>query len=199
MAVMQASTALPPAPEPARPRALLVGTALATAATLMVFAGLLGTYLHERALARAASGTWLPQGTHIPLTPGTISLFTLILSAVTMWWAVDAVGRNDRPSAYFALGLTIMFGLCVINATSFLYTQSKLSVSTTPGMLVFAITGAHLAMLVLALVFNVVMVFRTLGGEYQGRDREGLVAAAVFWYATIAVYVAVWFAIYVTK
>ena len=41
--------------------------------------------------------------------------------------------------------------------------------------------------------------FRTLGGEYHGRDREGLVAAALFWYITIAVYAVLWYAIYVTK
>ena len=39
---------LPP-PPPARPRVLLVATVLATAATVMVFAGLLGIYLRERA------------------------------------------------------------------------------------------------------------------------------------------------------
>ncbi|MCU1455455.1 MAG: putative cytochrome c oxidase subunit [Acidimicrobiales bacterium] len=199
MTAAQASVTLPPAAKPARPRVLLVGTSLATASTVMVFAGLIGIYLRERSLALAGSGTWLPKGTHIPLTPGTISLFTFVLSGVTMWWAVDAVGRNDRPGAYFALALTIMFGLCVVNATTFLYSQSKLSVSTTAGMMIFTITGAHLAMLIAAMVFNAVMVFRTLGGEYQGRDREGLVAAAVFWYATIAMYAVIWFAIYVTK
>jgi len=49
------------------------------------------------------------------------------------------------------------------------------------------------------LVYAVVMTFRTLGGEYQGRDREGLVSAAVSWYATIGVYAVIWYAIYVTK
>ncbi|MCU1353630.1 MAG: putative cytochrome c oxidase subunit [Acidimicrobiales bacterium] len=199
MAAVEVPTALPPAPGPARPRLLIVGTSLAIAATLMVFAGLIGLYLQQRAEALATSGTWLPQGAHIPLTPGSMSLFTLLLSVVTMWWAVDAVGRNDRASAYFALALTIMFGACVINATSFLYANSNLHVDTVPGMMFFTITGAHLAMLVVAMVFNIVMVIRTLGGEYQGRDREGLVAAAMFWYATVAVYTVIWYAIYVTK
>src|SRR4051794_27899217 len=103
--------ALAPAPEPARPRVLLVGTTLATAATVMVFAGLIGFYLSSRWTALGTSHVWLPSTVHIPLTPGTISLFTFALSAITMWWAVDAVGRNDRPGAYLALGLTIMFGL----------------------------------------------------------------------------------------
>src|SRR6478752_3723451 len=194
-----AALALPPAAPPARPRILLVGTVLASGATFMAFAGLIGLYLGQRSVVLAQGGTWLPEGTKLPLTPGSIGMATMLLSAVTMWWAVDAVGRNDRPSAYLALGITIMFGAAVINSTTFLYTQMGLAVNTKVGLLIYTITGAHLAMIVAALVYAAVMTFRTLGGEYHGRDREGLVSAALFWYATIAVYAVIWYAIYITK
>lgn len=194
-----AALALPPAPAPARPRVLLVGTALATMATLMAFAGLIGLYLSVRADTLASGATWLPDGSNIPLTPGSMAFATMLLSGVTMWWAVDAVGKNDRQSAYLALGLTIFFGVAVINATSFLYTQMDLPVTSTPGVFIFTVTGAHLAMIIIGLVFAAVMTFRTLGGDYHGRDREGLTAATMFWYATIAVHAVIWLAIYVTK
>jgi heme/copper-type cytochrome/quinol oxidase subunit 3 len=116
-----------------------------------------------------------------------------------MWWAVYSVGNNDRPMAYLALGLTIFFGLAVINATSFLYTEAGLAVTTETGLLFYAITGTHIAMIIAGLVFASVMTIRTLGGEYQGRDREGLVAAALFWYVTIAAMAPIWYAIYITK
>ncbi len=193
------SLALPPAPAPARPRVLLVGTALAAAAGFMTIVGLVGVYLSTRSAALAAGGTWLPEGSTIPLTPGNTAFATLLISAVTMWWAVDAVGKNDRPMAYLALGLTIFFGIAVINATSFIYAEANLPVSTTPGVLIYTVTGAHLAMMVVGLVYATVMIFRTLGGEYHGRDREGLTAAALFWYVTIAAYAVIWLAIYVTK
>ncbi len=63
----------------------------------------------------------------------------------------------------------------------------------------YGFTGAHLAMIVGGLAFAGVMTFRTLGGEYHGRDREGLTAAALYWYVTIAAYAVIWLAIYVTK
>jgi len=191
--------ALPPAPQPARPRVLLVGTALAAAGAFMGIVGLVGVYLSARANALATGGTWLPAGSNIPLTPGNMAFGTMLLSGVSMWWAVDAVGKNDRQMAYLALALTIFFGVAVINATSFLYSQMDLAVSSTPGVLVFAVTGAHLAMIIIGLVFAAVMTFRTLGGEYHGRDREGLTAAALFWYVTIAAHAVIWLAIYVTK
>ena len=65
-----AALALPPAAAPARPRVLLVGTALTAAGVVMAFTGLIGLYLAERASALADGGTWLPEGATIPLTPG---------------------------------------------------------------------------------------------------------------------------------
>lgn len=194
-----AALALPPAAPPARPRVLLVGTALASAATFMAFAGLAGVYVSTRTATVASGTTWLPDGSTLPLTPGTMAFGTMLISAISMWWAVDAVGKNDRQMAYLALGLTIMFGVAVINATSFLYTQMDLPVATTAGALIYTITGAHLAMIIVGLVYAAVMVFRTLGGEYAGRDREGLVSAALFWYVTIAVHAVIWYAIYIVK
>ncbi|QXC59489.1 cytochrome c oxidase subunit 3 [Aquihabitans sp. G128] len=194
-----AALALPPAPQPARPRVLLVGTALVAAGAFMAIVGLVGVYISARTNALATGGTWLPAGSSIPLTPGNMAFATMLLSGVSMWWAVDAVGKNDRQMAYLALALTIFFGIAVINATSFLYSQMDLAVSSTPGVLIFAVTGAHLAMIILGLVYAAVMTFRTLGGEYHGRDREGLTAAALFWYVTIAAHAVIWLAIYVTK
>ena len=191
--------ALPAGPTPARPRVLLIGTALASAATVMTFAGLIGIYLSVRSDALAKSGTWLPKGTSLSLTAGNITIATMILSGITMWWAVDAVGRNDRQSAYLALALTIFFGVAVINATSFMLSQSGLPASSAAGGLIYTVTGAYIAMIIGGMGFAGVMTFRTLGGEFHGRDREGLTAAAVFWYATIAVQALIWLAIYVTK
>jgi heme/copper-type cytochrome/quinol oxidase subunit 3 len=194
-----AALALPPGPTPARPRVLLVGTALASTAIFMAFMGMIGLYLSTRHAALVDAGAWLPKDATLPLTPGTIAFFTMLISGVTMWWAVDAVGRNDRQMAYVALGLTMFFGAAVINATSFLYTQMNLPVKSDPGVLIYGITGAHLAMIMVGMAYAAVMTFRTLGGEYHGRDREGLVSAALFWYATIAVHAVIWYAIYITK
>ncbi len=194
-----AALALPPAPKPVRPRVLLVGTSLAAAGSFMAIVGLVGFYLSARAGVLADGGVWLPDGTTIPLTPGNMAMATMLISGVTMWWAVDAVGKNDRQMAYLALGLTIFFGIAVINATTFLYSQMHLPVATSQGVMIYTITGLHLAMMVAGLTYAGVMTFRTLGGEYHGRDREGLTAAALYWYVTIAAFAVIWLAIYVTK
>jgi hypothetical protein len=149
---MADALALPPAPEPARPRVLLVGTALAAGAGFMGIIGLIGVYLSTRADVLATGSVWLPEGS-----------------------------------------------IAEITATSFIYAESNIPVRSTPGVLIYTVTGAHLAMMVIGLIYAAIMTFRTLGGEYQGRDREGITAAALFWYVTIAAYAVIWLAIYVTK
>ena len=189
-----------PAAPPTRPRLVLFGTALASAACVMAFGGLIGVYLSTRATTLAEGKPWIPDGASIPLTPGTMALFTLVLSVVTMQWAVHAVGANDRQHALMALGLTVFFGAAAINAISFLFSQTGIGVrGSAMGVLFYVISGAEIAMIVAGLVYAGIMTIRTTGGEYSGRDREGIVAASMFWYVTVAMYALVWYAIYVTK
>jgi heme/copper-type cytochrome/quinol oxidase subunit 3 len=71
--------------------------------------------------------------------------------------------------------------------------------SSGVGILVYAITGLHLAMVGGGMIFIGLMAFRTLGGQHSAHDREGLQAAALYWYVTVAVYTVIWYAIFVTK
>jgi cytochrome c oxidase subunit 3 len=200
LATVDAVPAEPPAPTPARPRVLLIGTSLAIAACAMAIAGLLGIYLSARAATLANGDPWLPKGATIPLTPINMAMLTLVLSMVTMQWAVDAVAHHDRPHAFLALGITGLFGVAFLNAVSFQFTQMNLGIrGSEAGVLIYVLTGAHAAMLIGAMVFALVMAFRTLGGQYAGRDREGISAAALFWHASVAVFAVIWYAIYVTK
>jgi len=187
-----------PAPPPARPRVLLVATSLATAAVVMAFTGLLAVYLHERSATIAETGAWF-DGNTIPLTPGNMSLVGFGLSVVFMHWAVEAIGRDDRRHTWMAFGAVLFVGVFHFVGTGFLYFQSGFEVATKQGALVYGITGAHLALTGAGLLFAALMAFRTLGGQYSAKDREGVVAATVFWWAVALTYGAVWYAVYVTK
>jgi cytochrome c oxidase subunit 3 len=187
-------------PSPARPRVLVTGTALGSAMAAMVFAGLLAFYAHTRAATIATDGSWLPEGVELPLTPGNMAMITLVMSVVIMQWAVYAIGNDDRRSTYIALGLAVLMGIAYINEIGFYYSQmGALTVRQPVGLLIFGITGAHLVMSGIAIIFVLLMAFRTLGGQYSARDREGIVAATIFWDVMVVVYLAIWYAIFVTK
>ena len=125
-------------------------------------------------------GTWLPEGAVLPLQQPNVIILALLMGSVTVQWAVDAVRRNDRPQAYLALGLTELFGFATLNMAAYLYSVMKLDASSGPmAVMTYAISGAHLAVLVAAMIFVALMAFRALGGQYSGRQTDGMLAAAI--------------------
>jgi cytochrome c oxidase subunit 3 len=66
-------------------------------------------------------------------------------------------------------------------------------------VMTYTITGAHLAMLVAAMIFVALMAFRALGGQFTGRQHDGMSAAALFWHAQVVAFAFIWYAIYITK
>jgi len=197
---MAATHALPPAPPVQRPRVLMVGTAFASAATVMMFAGLLAVYLSRRAELIGAGDAWLPDDVSLPLQQPNVMLFTMLSSAITVQWAVYAVARNDRVNTYLALGLTFVFGIAFINMQSYLYTLMEFDITANQqAVLVYVISGAHIIMLVAAMIFVALMAFRALAGQESRRQHDGVSAAALFWHAMVVVYAVIWLAVYVTK
>ncbi len=195
-----AAHALPAAPPVQRPRVLVVGSAFVSAATIMTFVGLIGIYLTQRAAIIGAGDTWLPKGVTIPLQQPNTMLFTLLMSVVTMQWAVHAIANNDRTNAYLALAITMFFGFATVVMTWYLYGLMKLDISgSSQAVLIYTITGLHLLLLVVAMLFLALMAFRALAGSFDARQHDGITAAALFWYAVVAVYVLIWITIYVTK
>lgn len=188
------------APPVTRPRVLMVGTAFATAAAVMVFLGLLGVYLAERSAVVTAGDTWLPQGVTIPLDQPNIMLATLLMGCLSVQWAVFAIARDDRVNAYLALGLTLLFGFMVVVMTAYLYSLMKLDVAATPqAVLIYTITAGHIAFLLASMTYLSLMAIRALGGQFTSRQHDGISAAALTWYAQTAVFFVIWLAIYITK
>jgi len=197
-AVSPLAAALPP--EARRPRVLFTGAAFGAAASALAVLTTLAVYLQVRDDFLDSGATALPDDTLLPLTPGGMGMLTLAMSVVSVMWAVWSLRRNDRPHAYLALGLTLLLGVAFVNSTVYLYQQLTLPLTgSSTGGLLYVVTGTHLVMVVVGLVFVLVMGFQSLGGQLTGRDAEGMSAAALYWYVTVAVYTAIYYGIYITK
>ncbi|MFN7149429.1 MAG: cytochrome c oxidase subunit 3 [Microthrixaceae bacterium] len=184
-----------PAPILPRRRELLFGTAFATGGVAMGIITLIGAYLATRDATGAA---WLSTN-EIPLTQPNMQLVTLGMSVITMQWAVWSINRDDRYHTYLALGTTLLLGVAFVNQTSFLYNMAGVAMVSAEGPLFYGVTAGHLAMVVAGLIFMALMGFRTLGGQFSSRQPDGISAAAIFWYAAVALYAVIWFAVYVQK
>ena len=194
--------AVAPAIVPRR-RTLQVGTGFAAAAVLMYFGGLLGVYFAERAdFLRANPGqSWIPAGARVELTAPTVMAWTLLLSVVTMQWAVHATARDDRRHTLIALLVTAMFGVAVINQTAFQYGQMDLTIDggSLAAPLIYTISGSHLALVVVALVYLFIMAVRVLTAPRTSVHLDGMSAAAVLWHVMVFVYLVIWVGLFVTR
>jgi heme/copper-type cytochrome/quinol oxidase subunit 3 len=178
----------PPAP---RPRVLLVGTALAAGSVAMVVLALIALYARLRADVIAAGEIWLPEESNVQLTPGSMGMVTLLLSLVTAAWAVQAL---------MAFGVTLVLGAAYINGAAYGWQQFGLGVtSSTQALLIYTITGLHVAMAAVGMLYMLVMGFRAVGGQLTGRAAEGATAAVLYWFVTVGVYAVVWYTITVVK
>ena len=189
-----------PPPAARRPRVLFTGAAFGAAASALVVLSTLAAYLQVRDDFLDSGATTLPDDVLLPLTPGGMGMLTLAMSVVTVMWAVWSLRHDDRTHAYLALGLTLLLGVAFINSTVYLYQQLSLPLTgSATGGLLYIVTGTHLVMVVVGLLFVMVMAFQSLGGQLTGRDAEGMSAAALYWYVTVALYTAIYYGIYITK
>jgi heme/copper-type cytochrome/quinol oxidase subunit 3 len=199
MAAPVAPLELVPAAPPRRPRVLLIGASLGAAASALVILAMIAIYLRYRADVLASGEPLFPEDVAIPLSPGNMNMATLTMSLVTASWTTWALRNQDRAHAYLALGLTLLFGVASIVETAYLYQQTGMPVRTGVGVFFYTITGSHIAMTVVGLLFLALMGFQALAGQLTGRDSESMSAAVLYWYATVGVYAVVWYAIYITK
>ena len=196
---MATVTSSPPAPALRRPRTVMVGTLFASGASFMVFLGLLALYLSRRAESRDAGIEWFPEGV-IELGPSGWIFWTLILSAFTVQWAVQAINDQDRPHAYVALAITGLFGASVFNQLWFITNDTGFSLAGSESeMLFFVLIGTFVVFLIASVSFLFLTSLRALFGQYGPRQNDGVMAAAMFWHTVSAMYWVLWIAIFVTK
>lgn len=198
--------ALPAAPAPPPRRQLIVGTALAGAATLMLIGGMLAVWYQQRARVRdiilddGSRMAWLPDGVKIPEVASNTMLIGLVGLVLFAQWAVYAARRGQRTNTALALGLVTIMSLAIINAQAFVWLTIELPISgDTAGYaaMFYAVTGTMTALLVIGTVFTLITAFRTLGGRLS--DTETVSAHALYWYVLAVAFTAVWFVVYVTK
>jgi heme/copper-type cytochrome/quinol oxidase subunit 3 len=192
--------ALPPAPAPARPRLLIIGTALVAGAVFVLLVSLISVYLDLRHEAGGTTALWLPKGVRPSIEIGNLMFFGMLGASILVQWAVDAVRRGSRRDAGVALGMAGAVGLMVLNAQVFQFGQLGMAVASSNYATIFyTITGTFLAALIGGLVVVGVTAFRSLGGRYSPKDVEGLVATALYWHVLTAAFSLIWFVVYLFK
>ena len=181
-------------------RQVLVATALASLAALMLMGGMLAIWLLEREkwLSRSSNGPWVPDDTEIPGVATNVMLITALVIPLFAQWAVSASKRGDRGQLGLSLGLVALLAVAIINAQLYVYGVMDIGIASSgyAGMF-YAITGLSVVLAIIGVLFALVAAFRSFGGRET--ETELLAAHALYWYVFAAAYAGLWLIVFVTK
>ncbi|CAB5012890.1 unannotated protein [freshwater metagenome] len=198
--------ALPAGPRPAPRRQLMVSTGVAVAAGAMLIGGMLSVWLRFRAAAPTRLSSdglyqikdWLPADLAMPEVVTNVGILSFVVMCIMVQWAAYAARRGDSKHVVAALGLTLLFGIAILNAQAAIFVQFNVGVASGAyESMFYAIVGTLTVLIVSGLVFTVASLFKSIGGRATNTDL--LNAHALYWYFLAAAYAAVWFVVFVQK
>ena len=155
---------------------------------IMLYAGLTIGYI-----VREMSGKWL----HFEL-PALFWLSTaiILISSVTMNWAVMAAKQNDLKKIKIAIGITLFLGFGfaysqfaawhVLISNNIFFTGVK---SNAAGSFLYVITGVHLLHLFGGLICLSVVLTKSFLGRYSAENMLGLKLCAIYWHFLDALWI----------
>lgn len=148
---------------------------------IMLFAGLTSAYI-----VRQAEGNWL--AFNLP-NLFWLSTFIIIVSSLTVNWAVVEVKRNNTKKLKKAIIVTIILGL-FFALTQFLAWKDLFqnnivfagTYSNPAGSFLYVITGLHLAHLIGGLIALVIVLYKSVKGVYNSENTLGVQLCATYWH-----------------
>lgn len=188
-----AMLALPSAGETRRPNVLNVAVMVAGVAAVMVFVGLAAAYFDVRALSTA----WPPKKVALDNYLGTTLTITMLMSAVTAEWALQAMRIGNRRHALTALALTPAFGLAFLNLLWYLVTKLGFGPgSHAYGALFYAFVAATVVNVLLGIGFLLVALLRTFGHQVGPGNTAVARAATAYWHFVVGAWMLSYVALY---
>jgi heme/copper-type cytochrome/quinol oxidase subunit 3 len=170
---------------------------VATEATL--FTVLLASYFYIR--FKTSTG-WPPDGIADPKLLRAIVMTGLLTASGFVMYAAEMGIRRGKPrTLVLGLGATFLLGLAFLGIQ--IWETVEVAEDFTPrtntyGSLVFTITGAHAAHLVVGLLLLAWVQVRAWFCAYTPKRHLGVQMAAMYWYFVVVVQVAIFVSLYLT-
>src|SRR2546428_6805116 len=128
----------------------------------------------------------------------TINTIELLVSSVTMQLAVNAIRRGDRNGLRNWLIPTLILGVLFLVGQGYEYT--RLGFLPRDGIFAgvfFTLTGFHGAHVTGGVIFNAIVQFRTLKGQFTARRHLAVEAASIYWHFVDVVWIGLFTTIYI--
>jgi heme/copper-type cytochrome/quinol oxidase subunit 3 len=167
----------------------MLAVMMVIASEMMLFSGLIGTFL----VYRMQSAFWPPPALpRLPIAVTWVNTFVLLSSAVTMTLALRAVHQSRQRLTRRYLIATLALGLTFLAVQGSEWVRLvahglKLS-SGMYGGTFYLLIGCHGAHVTAGVIWLAGVVWFALAGRYNARNAHAIELCAVYWYFVCAVW-----------
>jgi cytochrome c oxidase subunit 3 len=135
---------------------------------------------------------------HLEFALPFIATCVLVLSSVTMQLGVWAIQKGDRSGLIRWLFISIVLGLAFLTAQMYDYSQLPFkSGDTIFGTTFYTLTGFHGAHVAGGIIFMMVMLVRSFGGQFSAERHEAVEACSFYWHFVDVVWIALFTTLYI--
>lgn len=169
--------------------------ALVITTEAMLFAYLLFSYFY---LGSMSVGAFPPDGPpELKLTlPNTV---ILLASSGTFWWAERGIRAGNQTRLRLGMAITLLLGIAFLVIQGIEYSKKSFTLQDNAySGLFFTITGFHGAHVFIGLLMNVVVQLWAWRGWMTEQRHLAVTNAAMYWHFVDAVWLAVFFSLYIT-
>ena len=186
----------------------MLGFILFIASEVMFFGGLFAAYF----IARADAAEWPPEYLLTPeqVAAGVklevefalplIATIVLVLSSVTIQLGVWSIQKGDRTALVRWLIVSVVLGLVFLTAQLYDYSQLPFRADDTVyGTTFYTLTGFHGAHVAGGVNFMMVVLARSMAGQFSAARHEAVEACSFYWHFVDVVWIALFTVLYIVK
>jgi cytochrome c oxidase subunit III len=167
----------------------MLAVMIVIASEMMLFSGLIGTFL----VYRMSTAFWPPPALpRLPIAVTWVNTFILLSSALTMTLALRAVHHSRQRLTRRYLLATLALGVTFLAVQGSEWVRLvahglKLS-SGMYGGTFYLLIGCHGAHVTAGVIWLACVVWFAMGGRYNARNAHAIELCAVYWYFVCAVW-----------
>jgi cytochrome c oxidase subunit 3 len=169
------------------------------ASEALIFANLIAAFLYLE--IRNPTSAWtLPTGGHLDYIYPLINTFILLASSIPVRIAGAGIAKGNRRNLIFGLAGTIILGSVFLGGQIYEY-SGLFSTGFNPqykvfGSAFFTLTGFHGLHVTIGVIFLLIMLIRSIRGDFTPQKHFGVEAAEMYWHFVDLVWVVVFSTVY---
>jgi cytochrome c oxidase subunit 3 len=185
----------PPAHRSSRVEPPVLGMLLFIISEVMIFGAFFTAYFFIRVVTH---DPWPAPGTKIPEASTGVNTAILLVSSLTIHWALMSIKKGNRFGLKAGMVLTFLLGLTFL----FLQVNEYVHLGWAPhdaaqATIFYSLTGLHGAHVFVGLCALMMVTIRSFRGHYSPEHHQGMEVPGIYWHFVDGMWIIVYTALYV--